>query len=77
MLLVVGLLSVAVRPARADDQATEKLPALSTREREILGLLANGFSNPEIASRLFISPETVREFNTKVQFIAPDGPPQA
>ena len=26
MLLVVGLLAVAVRPARADDQATEKLP---------------------------------------------------
>jgi DNA-binding NarL/FixJ family response regulator len=41
-------------------KATERLPALSTREREILGLLANGFSNPEIASRLFISPETVR-----------------
>jgi DNA-binding NarL/FixJ family response regulator len=41
-------------------KATEKIPALSTREREILGLLANGFSNPEIAARLFISPETVR-----------------
>jgi DNA-binding NarL/FixJ family response regulator len=41
-------------------KATERIPALSTREREILGLLANGFSNPEIAARLFISPETVR-----------------
>ncbi len=41
-------------------KATERLPALSAREREILGLLANGFSNPEIAQRLFISPETVR-----------------
>jgi DNA-binding NarL/FixJ family response regulator len=41
-------------------KATERIPALSTREREILGLLANGFSNPDIAARLFISPETVR-----------------
>jgi len=41
-------------------KATERMPALSTREREILGLLANGFSNPDIAARLFISPETVR-----------------
>jgi DNA-binding NarL/FixJ family response regulator len=41
-------------------RSTERLPALSAREREILGLLANGFSNPDIAKRLFISPETVR-----------------
>ncbi len=41
-------------------RATEKLPALSGREREILGLLADGNSNPEIAAKLFISPETVR-----------------
>jgi DNA-binding NarL/FixJ family response regulator len=41
-------------------KATERLPALSAREREILGMLANGMSNPEIAAKLFISPETVR-----------------
>ena len=33
-------------------KATERLPALSGREREILALLANGFSNPDIAQRL-------------------------
>ncbi|MGN6380944.1 MAG: response regulator [Gaiellales bacterium] len=41
-------------------RATERLPALSAREREILSMLANGMSNPEIAAKLFISPETVR-----------------
>jgi len=41
-------------------RATERLPALSPREREILSMLANGMSNPDIAGKLFISPETVR-----------------
>jgi DNA-binding NarL/FixJ family response regulator len=40
--------------------ATDRLPKLSERERQILGLLAKGMSNPDIAKRLGISPETVR-----------------
>jgi DNA-binding CsgD family transcriptional regulator len=33
---------------------------LSTREREIVGMLADGMSGAEIAAKLFLSPETVR-----------------
>jgi DNA-binding NarL/FixJ family response regulator len=38
----------------------EKVPTITQREREVLRLLADGFSNEEIGKQLFISPETVR-----------------
>ena len=40
--------------------ATEHISILSPREREVVGLLAEGLNGPEIAERLFISPATVR-----------------
>ena len=33
---------------------------LTTREREVLDLIAQGLSNPEITGRLYLSPKTVR-----------------
>ena len=44
----------------ANSVVTEKLPALTQRELEVLRLLADGNSNEEIGKTLFISPETVR-----------------
>ncbi|MEO6454813.1 MAG: response regulator transcription factor [Ginsengibacter sp.] len=36
-----------------------QLPELSPREKEILGLIAEGFTNPQIAEKIFLSPFTV------------------
>lgn len=51
-----------VDPALIPSLATGKdgQDILTQREREILQLLADGMSNPEVAQRLFISQETVK-----------------
>jgi DNA-binding NarL/FixJ family response regulator len=46
----------APRPA----SPVEAFPELTAREREVLGLISAGKSNPEIAKLLYLSPKTVR-----------------
>jgi two-component system response regulator DevR len=45
---------------RSRAPAVSKLSPLSDREREVLGYLADGLTNREIAAHLFISEKTVR-----------------
>jgi DNA-binding CsgD family transcriptional regulator len=50
----------AAEPAVRGAVALAKAPPLSEREREILGLVAAGLQNKEVAQKLGISPATVR-----------------
>jgi DNA-binding NarL/FixJ family response regulator len=67
--LVQGLVTVAsgatftdlgLQDLLASDPSAARLAALTPRERQVLALLADGCSGPEIAERLFLSVETVR-----------------
>ena len=53
-------------PARRDAAALEKLGQLSQREQMILGEIAKGLNNREIAAGLFISEKTVRNHITSI-----------
>ena len=50
---------LAARPAAGPTREAE-LETLTTRERETLGLIAQGLSNAEIAGKLFITEQTVK-----------------
>lgn len=41
-------------------------PELTTREREILQLMARHQTNPEIAAQLHLSPKTVRNYTSNI-----------
>jgi DNA-binding NarL/FixJ family response regulator len=44
----------------------EAFPELTERERDILALLARGYTNPEIARRLYLSQKTVRNYVSNI-----------
>ncbi len=58
--VVLGFL----RPDRSADQTA--FASLSEREREVLGLIADGLSNTDIAGRLDISEKTVRNHTSNL-----------
>lgn len=44
----------------------ERLDELSMREKDVLQLIAKGYTNHEIAQRLFISPHTVKNHVSRI-----------
>lgn len=54
------VLRLLIDRRREEDALTARLARLSKREREVLGHLADGVTNDEIARRLFLSTATVR-----------------
>jgi DNA-binding NarL/FixJ family response regulator len=50
-------------PAKAD---RERFAKLTDRERDVLRLVAQGYSAPEIGDRLFISPKTVDTYKQRI-----------
>ncbi|MFV0606089.1 MAG: response regulator [Niabella sp.] len=52
-------MSVDLNMNLSEQKELKNIPILTSRERDVLLLIAEGFSNPQIAEKLFISPHTV------------------
>jgi DNA-binding NarL/FixJ family response regulator len=59
---VAGKLFERVVQSEVPPEASKILDALSERELEVLRLLARGYSNPDIAQKLYLSQGTVRNY---------------
>ena len=55
---------MTTRDAQADDR--DRYARLTVRERDVLRLVALGFTAPEIGEQLFISPKTVDTYKQRI-----------
>lgn len=52
-------MSLDINISKSDQQQAKKLPLLTSREKEVLVMIAEGLTSPQIAGKLFLSPHTV------------------
>lgn len=52
-------MSLDINLSSSDKQELNNIPVLSSREKEVLQLIADGMTNPQIATKLFLSMHTV------------------
>ena len=55
-----------IRLAKKKKRPSDPIKSITNREREILGLLTEGLTSSEIASKLYISPRTVEKHRTNL-----------
>ena len=63
---ITGPKIILAHPDFTIDQSTMERLGISKREYEVLDLIAQGFSNNEIAEKLFISPSTVKSHTSSL-----------
>lgn len=59
-VIPLGLINAVMREGARDPRPSDLLGSLTTREREVLGLVAEGWTNKEIARHLAVSPATIK-----------------
>jgi two-component system response regulator DesR len=64
--IISAVRAVAAGMTRFEPRAEQPEPLLTTRERDVLALIAAGATNREIAERLFLSPHTVKEHTSSL-----------